>query len=49
MASVNGKYMYIGFVEVETFLQKSVDESVEWLRMNKFSVDIDNYHVILIP
>ena len=34
--------------EVESLLQKSVDESVKWLRMNKLSVNIDKCHVMLI-
>ena len=34
--------------EVETLLQKSVDESVKWFRMNKLSVFIDKCHVMLI-
>ena len=34
--------------EVETLLQKSVDESVKWFRMNKLSVNIDKCHVMLI-
>ena len=35
-------------VEVETLLQKSVDESVKWFRMNRLSVNIDKCHVMLI-
>ena len=35
-------------VEVETLLQKNVDESVEWLRMNTFSLNIDKRYVIII-
>ena len=35
-------------VEVETLLQKSVDESVEWLRMNTFSLNIDKRYVTII-
>ena len=34
--------------EVETLLQKSVDESVKWFKMNKLSVNIDKCHVMLI-
>ena len=44
MVYVNGT----SIAEVETILQKSVDESVKWFRMNKLSVNIDKRHVMLI-
>ena len=44
MVHVNGT----SIAEVETLLQKSVDESVKWFRMNKLSVNIDKCHVMLI-
>ena len=44
MVHVNGT----STAEVETLLQKSVDESVKWFRMNKLSVNIDKCHVMLI-
>ena len=44
MVHVNGT----SIAEVETLLQKSVDESVKWFKMNKFSVNIDKCHVMLI-
>ena len=34
--------------EVETLLQKSVDGSVEWFRMNKLPDNIDKCHVMVI-
>ena len=44
MVHVNGT----SIAEVETLLQKSVDESVKWFRMNKLLVNIDKCHVMLI-
>ena len=44
MVHVNGT----SIAEVETLLQKSVDESVKWLRINKLSVNIDKCHVMII-
>ena len=44
MVYVNGTTI----AEVKTLLQKSVDESVKWFRMNKLSVNIDKCHVMLI-
>ena len=44
MVFVNGT----SIAEVETLLQKSVDESVKWYRMNKLSVNNDKCHVMLI-
>ena len=44
MVHVNGT----SIAEVETLLQKSVDESVKWFRMNKLSVNIDKCHVMII-
>ena len=44
MVHVNGT----SIAEAETLLQKSVDESVKWFRMNKLSVNIDKCHVMLI-
>ena len=33
--------------EIETLLQKKVDEAVKWFRINKFSVNIDKCDVML--
>ena len=44
MVYVNGTSM----AKVGTLLQKSVDESVKWFRMNKLSFNIDKCHVMLI-
>ena len=41
MVYVNGK----SIAKFETLLQKSVDESVKWLRINK--LNIDKCHVML--
>ena len=40
--------VYVNGTSIETLLQKSVDESVKWFRMNKLSVNIDKCHVMLI-
>ena len=44
MVYVNGT----SIAEVETLLQKSVDESVKWFRKNKLSVNIDKCHLMLL-
>ena len=44
MVHVNGT----SIAEVETLLQKSVDESVKWFRINKLSFNIDKCHVMII-
>ena len=44
MLHVNGT----SIAEVETLLQKRVDDSVKWFRMNKLLVNIDKCHVMLI-